>query len=76
MKSGFDFIKNVKEENISSFEALIVLRVLHELGYVAKDQEIVKYFSSEWETDLLEKVGKEKLHIVGIINKAMKESQL
>ena len=90
VRTGFEFLQNISEENISNFEILAVLRILHQLGYVAGGGE-TKYQhtqgspmyaevflkdTTEWNDKLLEKVGKFKSTLVGLINKGLKESHL
>lgn len=78
VKTGFEFLKSLNEKDISNFETLLVLRVLFELGYVVKDLETEIFLNDtvEWENELLEKIGENKIEIVGLINKALKESHL
>ncbi len=65
---------------ISNFEALMVLRILHELGYISyrgdtSVEELLKNMN-EWNTALLEKSGQNKKNIISLINKGLKESHL
>ncbi len=76
--SGLEFLKTVPEKDISEFEPLAVLRILYELGYVVSDEtaEIFVKEPNTWNSELLQKISEKKLAVVGIINKALKESQL
>ena len=76
--SGFQFLKSVTEKNISNFETLAVLRILSGLGYVVSDTDTEIFLKEPniWSLELLEKISAKKLALVGIINKALKESQL
>ena len=76
--SGFEFLQNLPEKNLADFEALLVLRILYELGYVAKSEEIHIFIKniSDWRQELVELAGEKKTVIVGLINKAIKESHL
>ena len=78
VRSGFEFLKNVTEKDISNFEILSVLRILHQLGYVAKDSNTEIFFENiaEWNNSLLEKIAENKNSLVGLINKALKESHM
>ncbi len=76
IKIGFEFLKDVKEENIANFETLVVLRILNELGYVVKDSTTEVFLNDEWTEELLTKVKENKVDIVGVINKALKASHL
>lgn len=78
ISSGFEFLKNVKEEELANFEAVIVLRMMKELGYVVPESKIEKYVSGnlDWSFELLNQVSIDRVYIVSLINKAIKESQL
>ena len=78
IKSGFEFMREITEGSISSFEILSVLRVLFLLGYVDKnsDTEVFLQDISLWSMSLLEEIMKNKIKIVGVINKALQESHL
>lgn len=78
VKSGFDFLKSIPQKSVTSFEVLSVLRILYELGYVAKnkDTEIFLDKTAEWSEEILENVNNNKINLIYFINKALKESQL
>lgn len=76
VKGGFTFLKNVKEDLVSDFEILIVLRILKELGYVVNDEDTNAFLGNEWSDELLIKINISKKSIVAVVNKALKESQL
>ena len=77
VQSGFEFLKTT-EENLETFEILMMLRILFELGYVAKGSETEVFLkdNSEWNKELFQKITLNKKPIVGLINKALKESHL
>ncbi len=76
--SGFEFLKTISETDISSFEILMVLRILYELGYVARNPAVEPFIqnSTIWHSSVLQNTSMEKKRLVEIINKALKESQL
>jgi recombinational DNA repair protein (RecF pathway) len=85
IKSGFEFLKLLSdlpadkaEKETAGFEILVVLRLLYQLGYVVKDTNTDIFLKSniEWNSGLLEEISKNKQQIVGIINRALKESHL
>ncbi len=78
IKTGFEFLKTISKKDISLFEALIMLRILHELGYVAKEANTEHFLenSTDWSEGVLQKVGEKKQTVVALANKALKESQL
>lgn len=77
IKSAFGEIKNIEKENLESFEMLSVLRIMFELGYVAKNSEIEIFLKdNNWENDILREVSVNRNILLMVINKAIKESQL
>lgn len=76
VKNSFEFLKNIKEELVSEFEVLTILRILNELGYVVKDSLTQDFLTEEWNETILQKVKENKKEIVGVINKALRASHL
>lgn len=78
IKSAFSELKNVEKESLENFEMLVVLRVMFELGYVAKNELVGSFIENKsiWLHEVLGKVSKNRNEILGIINKGIKESQL
>jgi len=76
--SGFQFLKSLSKEEVINFEILVVLRILHQLGYVehGKDTDFFLKNKEEWNKSILEKIFQNKKNIIGLINKALKESHL
>lgn len=78
VKTGFEFLKELKEEELSSFEILDVLRILFQLGYVAKNSETEVFLNDnlEWSPTILDKIKENKKDMIMTINKALNESHL
>lgn len=80
LRSGADFLQNssnMSSDQFKSFESLIVLRMLHVLGYIGKDSRLDGYFSIELVSlELVDKVAPQRMLMNQHINKALKESQL
>jgi hypothetical protein len=76
VKNSFEFLKNIKEELVSEFEVLTILRILNELGYVVRDSLTQDFLTEEWNETVLQKVKENKKEIVGVINKALRASHL
>lgn len=78
VKSGFDFLLSLKEEESKSLEVLLVFRVLHQLGYVGdgRDTDSLLKNTKNWDIQTLEELNKNKKDVILLINKALKESQL
>lgn len=77
VKSAFEEIKNIKSEDLESFEILAVLRIMFELGYVAKNYDIKIFLKdNKWSDDILKEVSLNRNTLLAAVNKAIKESQL
>lgn len=78
VKSGFDFLLSLKEEESKSLEVLLVFRVLHQLGYVGDGRytDSLLKNTKNWDIQTLEELNKNKKDVILLINKALKESQL
>jgi recombinational DNA repair protein (RecF pathway) len=64
-------------EQMKTLESLVVLRMLHLLGYVGKDAQLAEYFlSKEITVEHLDKAAPLRQLMNQHINKALKESQL
>ncbi len=67
--------KNLKED-IKNTEAILVLRMLYHLGYVALNDSITELIKSEFDYSLLLKAEGKRKEILKEINKALKETNL
>lgn len=78
VKNAFAELKNIGKENLEIFEMLVVLRLMFELGYVAKNEllENILDNNSDWSSSMFDRISENRNEILGIINKAIKESQL
>lgn len=78
VKNAFSELKNIKREKLESFEMLVVLRVMFELGYVAKNELLSNFLDKmqDWSLEVVDSVENNRKDILFIINKALKESQL
>jgi DNA repair protein RecO len=79
VKQGFSFlVEDIREEeNLQDFECLIVLRILHNLGYLAKDSSSESFLmSTELTPEHLEKISPIRSTMVKKINSSLQESQL
>ncbi|MEQ1500396.1 MAG: recombination protein O N-terminal domain-containing protein [Parcubacteria group bacterium] len=78
VKSGFQKLKVFNEEQLSDLEVLMVIRILYELGYVVKNDFTEKYLVdlTDWSVVLINHTQSDRLSLVPVINKALKESQL
>ncbi len=68
---------NISQEDLSSFEYLFVLRILYNLGYISGTGELEHLArGTEWGTEYLARLAKQKKEVVSAINRAISESQL
>ncbi|MCR4311012.1 MAG: recombination protein O N-terminal domain-containing protein [Candidatus Taylorbacteria bacterium] len=62
---------------VRHFEYILVLRILSSLGYLGQSPETVSFVESPyWSDELLLDVAERVPHILGEINKSLRESQL
>ncbi len=77
VSSGLHFLKSVSKEELPFFEILMMLRILFELGYVARNEETEEFLSTrEWKQSDFVRVQEKREKLLSLINKALKESQL
>jgi hypothetical protein len=77
VKSAFTELRKINKDNLESFEMLSVLRIMFELGYVAKNDDIKMFLEDDkWSSDLLNEIFIKRNIVLAVINKAIKESQL
>ena len=67
-------IKN--KEDLNNIEAIIVLRILNNLGYIGDSESLQELVKSPFGEHLIFKASKSKIHILSQINKALKETHL
>ncbi len=83
LHSGLEHLSEINSADIQAiknFECLLVLRILHNLGYCG-DTEPLKQFvagdiSYEWNSDLLEKISLYRPQALSTINSSLSETQL
>ena len=68
--------KSETREEIRNIEAIIVLRMLSNLGYIGGSEILKTFIKSPFEENLIFEVGKSRGKILSEINKALKESHL
>ncbi len=76
--SGFDFLlsSGLEGESLRSFECVMVLRILHLLGYIGKAEELEAFLNSEWSGEVIAEAQGCTKRMVAEINRALQESQL
>jgi DNA repair protein RecO len=68
--------KSTSIDDLRNIEAIIVLRMLNNLGYIGNDEILKNIIKSPFEEDLIFEVGKSRLKILSEINKALGETHL
>lgn len=75
--SGLSFLEKSKtKEDLLNIEAIIVLRIINNLGYLGGDETIKTLIKSPFEQNVIFKVGENRARILSEINKALKETHL
>jgi len=73
-------IENTDVQGVKNFECLLVLRVLHNLGYCGDSEPLREFFSPEsandWNPVLLDKISLHRPHALSTINASLSQSQL
>ena len=76
LKGLFILEKCKTSEELRGIEAIIVLRALHNLGYIGEDEMLRNIIKSPFEESLIFEVGKSRSKILSHINKALGETHL
>jgi DNA repair protein RecO len=75
--NGFSVLEKVeKVEDLRNMEAIIVLRILNNLGYIGGDETMQNLIRSPFEQNLILEVSKSRREVLSQINKALKETHL
>ena len=68
--------KTKEKESLRNIEAIIVLRILHNLGYIGGEKLLENLIKSPFEENLIYEVSKNRREVLNEINKALKETHL
>ncbi|MES2023410.1 MAG: DNA repair protein RecO [Patescibacteria group bacterium] len=75
--NGFSVLEKAEnKEDLQNIEAIIVLRVLHNLGYIGGSEKLSALIQSPFEENLIFEAGKSRTKMLSEINKALKETHL
>jgi len=74
--SGLSILEKSEENDLRNIEAIIVLRILNNLGYIGGDEMLQNLIKSPFEEDLVFEASKSRSQILQQINKALKETHL
>jgi len=74
---GLSILEKLEDENdLRNIEAVIVLRILNNLGYIGENEISQNLTKSPFEKDLIFEVSKDRNKVLREINKALKETHL
>src|SRR3990167_3997361 len=73
---GLSVLEKSETKDLRNIEAIIVLRLLNNLGYIGENDLLQDLIKSPFEEDLIFKVTKSRTHVLQQINKALKETHL
>lgn len=75
--NGLVILENTKiKEDLQNIEAVIVLRILNNLGYIGGNEILQNLVKSPFEQNLIFEVSKSRTQVLHQINKALKETHL
>lgn len=74
--NGLNILEKTEEKDLRNIEAIIVLRILNNLGYVGEDETLQNLTKSPFEENLVFEISKSRPEVLYHINKALKETHL
>ena len=75
--SGLSILEKIeKKEDLRNIEAIIVLRILNNLGYIGGNETLQNLVKFPFEEDLIFEISKKRGEVLHQINKALKETHL
>jgi DNA repair protein RecO len=75
--NGLSILEKIKKkEDLRNIEAVIVLRILNNLGYIGGNEILQSLVRSPFEENLIFEVSKSRSQVLHQINKALKETHL
>ncbi len=68
--------KTDKKDDLQNIEAIIVLRILNNLGYIGENIGLESLIASPFEENLIYEASRSKLRVLSEINRALRETHL
>jgi DNA repair protein RecO (recombination protein O) len=69
-------VHHLEEKETGAFERILILKILHSLGYIGTSSELNDFISSAWSAELVSKMAPHAKQATAEINRAIRESQL
>ena len=75
--NGLSILEKIeKKADLPNIEAIIVLRILNNLGYIGENYTLENLIKSPFEENLVFEISKDRTKVLRQINKALKETHL
>lgn len=77
--AGFTYLNenNLNEDSVRDFESVLMLRILHNLGYVASSEALEFALKDNlWNTQVIQEMSGSRIKAVQTINRALRASHL
>ena len=74
--NGLSVLEKSEKKDLRNIEAIIVLRILNNLGYIGGDEVLQNLIKSPFEDSLIFEISKSRSEVLTQINKALKETHL
>lgn len=76
LMSGLTVLEKSEPADLANIEAVLVLRILHNLGYIGGGETLKSLVKSPFEAGLIYEVSRSRAEVLKEINKALKETHL
>ncbi len=78
LSDAFLFLQEntLNKDEINSFEKIIVINILHNLGYIGNNPQLNQFIATPWSIELLTLMTEKKKYAVQEINRAIQATQL
>jgi len=74
--NGLSVLEKAEIKDLRNIEAIIVLRILNNLGYIGENKTLQNLTKSPFEENLVFEISKSRSEVLHQINKALKETHL
>lgn len=74
--NGLSILEKAEMKDLRNIEAIIVLRILNNLGYIGENKILQNLIKSPFEENLVFEISKSRPEVLHQINKALKETHL